>query len=173
MSADDSFAESFGDDRKQIVINEDILCRIEVLKSLQESFECKRCGECCKQQAIAFTEKDILIASRKVGLSPSKFIEKNDLVLINDPDELEYYQLIIGKIGVCPFYSDHACTIYDARPQVCRGFPFLTPKNVQNAFKMNNEITLGSNCKEAIAQLKGVSNDVGQQNDVRTKKPPE
>jgi Fe-S-cluster containining protein len=160
MSKDVPNVEYYCKLRKEPIINEDIICRIEVLKSLQGSFECRRCGECCKQESIAFTEKDILRASHKKSLSPSRFIEKYDLSLISNPGDLEFYRLTIGKIGVCPFYSDHECTIYDARPQVCRGFPFLTPENVQNAFKMNNMITLGSNCKAAIAQVERVLDNV-------------
>jgi Fe-S-cluster containining protein len=141
---------------KELGINEDILCRIDLLKSLQESFECRRCGECCKQESVAFTEKDILRVAHRKSLSPSQFIDKYDLSLINNSGDLIFYRLTIGKIGVCPFCSEHECTIYDARPEVCRGFPFLTPENVQNAFKMNNVIKLGGNCKAAIDQVKGV-----------------
>lgn len=155
MGSDGSFTKCTCEMGKELEINEDILCRIDLLKSLQESFECRRCGECCKQESIAFTEKDILRAAQKNNLSVSEFIEKYDLGLINNSGDLVFYRLTIGKIGVCPFCSDHKCTIYDARPQVCRGFPFLTPENVQNAFKMNNVIKLGGNCKAAIDQVKG------------------
>jgi Fe-S-cluster containining protein len=132
-------------------LNEEILCRIELLKTLQDSFQCKRCGECCKQEAIAFTENDVRNASQKMDLSPGEFIERYDLVL-NIAENFRYFQLSTGTAGICPFNLDHDCTIYDARPQVCRGFPFLTPKNVQNAFQMNNDILLGSICREAIDQ---------------------
>ncbi len=169
MSKDVPNAEYYGKLRNEPTINEDIICRIDALKSLQGSFECKRCGECCKQESVAFTEKDILRASHKKRLSPGRFIEKYGLSLISNPGELEFYRLTIGKIGVCPFYSDHECTIYDARPLVCRSFPFLTPENVQNAFKMNNKITLGGNCKAAIAQVEGVLNNVTKELDEKTK----
>ena len=69
---------------------------------------------------------------------------------------MEFYRLTIGEIGMCPFCSDHQCTIYEARPQVCRGFPFLTPENVQAAFEMNSEIHLGGYCKAAVVQVEKV-----------------
>ena len=69
---------------------------------------------------------------------------------------MEFYRLTIGNIGICPFYSDRHCTIYDARPQVCRGFPFLTPENVQAAFEMKNVIHLGGYCKAAVDQVEKV-----------------
>ena len=171
MGTDGSFTDNSYKMSKELGINEDILCRLDLLKSLQGSFECRRCVECCKQDSIAFTKKDILRAAHKKILSPSKFIKKYDLVLINNSGDIKFYRLPIGEIGICPFCSEQECTIYDARPQVCRGFPFLTPENVQNAFKMNNVIKLGGNCKAAIDQVKGVFN-VTKQMDEETKKSP-
>jgi len=168
MSSERSPLEHYDNVCKEPEISDDILCRIDLLKSLQESFVCRRCGECCKQEFIAFTEKDVLRASLKKSLSPREFIEKFELGLVNNPGFLEFYRLPSGKIGVCPFYSDQGCAIYDARPDVCRGFPFLTPENVHNAFKMNNVMKLGAQCKAAIDQVKG-SFYVARQVDEETK----
>ena len=153
MDTDDSHPEYRNETGKEPAINEDILRHIGLLGSLQETFECQRCGECCKQEYIAFTEKDLLMASDKKDLSPSEFVEKYHLSLIKSPGDMEFYRLTVGNAGICPFCFDHECSIYEARPQVCRGFPFLTPENVQNAFKMNNIIKLGRNCNTAIAQI--------------------
>jgi Fe-S-cluster containining protein len=152
MSIDDSYAHSNAIGREP-EINDDILSRIEQLKYLQRTFECRRCGECCKQESIAFTERDIERISDKLILAPQEFIQKYDLRTVNNPGELLFYQLHVGTRERCPFNSDRECTIYDARPQVCRGFPFLTPGNVENAFRLKNEIVLGSNCREAIDQM--------------------
>jgi Fe-S-cluster containining protein len=156
MSSDHSHPENSDEVVYEPEMNEEILCRIELLKTLQESFQCKRCGECCKQEAIAFTESDVKNASQKMELSPLEFIERYGPVPINIPDNLKYYQLSTGTDGMCPFNHDHECTIYDARPQVCRGFPFLTPKNVQNAFQMNDVILLGGICQAAIDQAERI-----------------
>jgi Fe-S-cluster containining protein len=153
-------------------VNDEILCRIDLLKSLQESFICKRCGDCCtKQESIAFTERDIKNVSNKKNLSPQEFIERYGLGLVSNPGNLEFYRLPTRTIGGCPFYSDKACSIYDSRPQVCRGFPFLTPENVQNAFEMNGVIVLGGVCNAAIDQVERVLKNSGKQPDVVTRKP--
>jgi Fe-S-cluster containining protein len=135
---------------EELRINEYVLGRLEQLKSLQGSFKCRCCGECCQQEAVAFTVEDVSRAANNENLSPKNFIEKHGLRLVNDPGSLEFYQLRIGSSGLCPFNSNHRCTIYDARPQVCRGFPFLTPENVQNAFRMSNKIVVSGKCKAAI-----------------------
>ena len=165
MSPNDSYGGHSSRTSKELGLNDDILCRIELLKSLQESFVCKLCGECCKQESIAFTEADIINVSQKKNLSSTEFIETYHLSSIKIPGDLEFYRLTIGELGVCPFCSDQRCTIYDARPQVCRGFPFLTPENVQNAFKMNNVIKLGSNCKTAIEQMERFYSKVPRTNE--------
>jgi Fe-S-cluster containining protein len=162
MGEGDSFSDDLAGTERRPDPSEEILCRIDLLKSLQASFVCRRCGECCKQEAIAFTEKDVLRASHKVQLSPIEFINRYELTLVNNPGFLEFYRLPSGKFGVCPFYSDHTCTIHDARPDVCRGFPFLTPENVHNAFKMNNVIKIGAQCKVALEQVKRIYSETIQ-----------
>jgi Fe-S-cluster containining protein len=156
MSEDDSNAPYSNGVFKDPEIDENILSQIEKLKYLQATFECRRCGECCKQVSIAFTERDIIRISDKLDLTSQEFVQKYDLGLVNNPGEMAFYKLDVGTREICPFNSDRECTIYDARPQVCRGFPFLTAANVQNAFTMKNEIVLGSNCKQAIDQMERV-----------------
>jgi Fe-S-cluster containining protein len=141
-------------------IDEGVLCRIDLLRSLQESFECRRCGECCRQKSIAFTESDVQRTSRRLNITPAEFKEKYDLILVDNPGDLAYYRLFTGDAEICPFNSDRSCTIYDARPQVCRGFPFLTPENVHNAFQMNNEISLCGKCISAAELVAGIFNNV-------------
>ncbi len=115
------------------------------------------------------TENDILQISRIKNLSIEMFIEQYDLRLKENPGNLDYYELPIAKNAVCPFYVEHSCTIYHARPQVCRGFPFLTSENVQNAFKMNDVIVLGGKCNAAIGHLDKFIGDVPKQMDGETR----
>jgi Fe-S-cluster containining protein len=150
MSPNDPSPAYSSDTNRELGINEYILDRIEQLKFLQRSFKCRCCGECCQQEAVAFTAADVSRAANNENLAPERFIEKHGLRLVNDPGSLEFYQLRIGSSGICPFNSNRRCAIYDARPQVCRGFPFLTPDNVNNAFRMKNEIVVSGKCKAAI-----------------------
>jgi Fe-S-cluster containining protein len=164
MNDDDPYARC-SDENRDLRINDDVLGRIEQLKYLQETFECRRCGECCRQESVAFTEKDIDRAAHGLNLPRLEFIERYGLCQANDPSELVFYRLPIGMRGICPFNSDRDCTIYEARPQVCRGFPFLTPGNVENAFNMKDEIVLGSNCRQAIEQMSRVFSDTALRTD--------
>ncbi|HEY3420795.1 MAG TPA: YkgJ family cysteine cluster protein [Methanomassiliicoccales archaeon] len=154
--SDDPWGDNHTKMSRELEINDDILCRIELLKSLQETFMCERCGECCRQESIAFTERDVQRASEKKNISPHEFIERYGLTLADHSVELVYYRLFTGTGEICPFNHDRDCTIYDARPQVCRGFPFLTPENVENAFHLNNEISLCGKCKAAISQAEKI-----------------
>jgi Fe-S-cluster containining protein len=149
-------AYSPGADR-ELGINEYVLSRIEQLRSLQGSFRCRCCGECCQQEAVAFTMADVSRAADYKDLTRERFVEEHGLILVNEPGGLQFYQLRIGGSGICPFNSNRRCTIYDARPQVCRGFPFLTPENVQNAFRMSNEVVVSGKCKAAMELVRTVS----------------
>jgi Fe-S-cluster containining protein len=154
MRSNDSIEARTGKPNFELKVNDDILCRIQLLRSLQESFVCRRCGECCKRhEAIAFTEKDILRASLEKKISPEDFRKRFGLTPVHDPGNLDYYHLPIRKGAACPFLSDRTCSIYAVRPNVCRGFPFLTSENIANAFKMQDVIALGDKCQAAIVHL--------------------
>jgi Fe-S-cluster containining protein len=169
MRPNDSIETQSGKSNVDLKINDDILCRIELLRSLQESFVCRRCGECCKRhEAIAFTENDILQVSQQKNISPQDFREQFGLIPVHNPGNLDYYHLPIEKGAACPFYSDRACSIYDARPKVCRGFPFLTSENIENAFKMRDVIALGDKCQAAIVHLEKVVKDLSNLTVIRS-----
>ncbi|MFX1451845.1 MAG: YkgJ family cysteine cluster protein [Promethearchaeota archaeon] len=108
------------------------------------NFECQRCGKCCSLYCIPCTDKDIHRILDFLKLTPeraSDFIElvepeddildsyadvpkilvediiSENLVLVIKSDAVEQY---------CYFYDDDKkCTIYPARPLVCRFFPFV------------------------------------------------
>src|SRR3989344_5892997 len=97
-----------------------------------QKFECTRCGKCCpslpdvtsfgmvvfgfeakKLKQIA-KERDILL-----DLQPS-------LALSDDKSKQELVILQKFNHHDCPFYKDHACTIYEDRPILCHAFPIIT-----------------------------------------------
>ena len=113
-------------------------------KGTKYNFECQRCGKCCSLYCIPCTDKDIHRILEFLKLPPERacdFIElvepeddildsyadvpkilvediiSENLVLVIKSDAIEQY---------CYFYDDEKkCTIYPARPLVCRFFPFV------------------------------------------------
>lgn len=95
-------------------------------KSLPVFYSCARCpAYCCSYPRIEVTPGDIRRLAKHFGVSTAtarrryttKGYEKGEIVLKHQPDDL------YGS--VCQFLDpqERSCTVYKARPQVCRGFP--------------------------------------------------
>ncbi|MBT8041835.1 MAG: YkgJ family cysteine cluster protein [Pontiella sp.] len=84
-------------------------------------FQCSGCGECCRWTgSVLLTDADIPKMAAHMGLSEQEFIDRHtrlapnrrQLALLDQPD------------GSCAFLAGNRCTIYAARPEQCRTFPF-------------------------------------------------
>ncbi|MCX8182957.1 MAG: YkgJ family cysteine cluster protein [Crenarchaeota archaeon] len=89
-------------------------------------FKCTRCGRCCIEDAkrgrrIVLTVRDALEILDATGISLTEFSEENNS---------EAYPYVIRLVnGRCFFLeSDRKCRIYQARPLVCRFYPFMMQK---------------------------------------------
>jgi len=117
-------------------------------------FKCRRCGACCRGQrweALLLTEGDVKRLSKALGYSSmSEFLDK-ECVHAEVTEPKEVYPLIgkqplkatyagfylkrfegenketVLKPHACRFVTeDNLCSIYQARPVVCRKFPYTT-----------------------------------------------
>lgn len=86
-----------------------------------EGFKCTGCGACCRWEgSVLLTDDDIMRMAVRLGLSEQEFIDQHtrlapnriQLALIDEPD------------GSCSMLTENRCSIYEARPQQCRSFPF-------------------------------------------------
>ena len=88
-------------------------------------YDCKKCpGYCCSYPLIALTRRDIDRLAKHLGLSPEecerRFTRPSDghkRVMRRKKD------VHFGRI--CRFFDtkNRRCTIYEARPAICREFP--------------------------------------------------
>lgn len=88
-------------------------------------YDCKKCpGHCCSYPLIVLAKRDVERLARHFGLAfataRKKFTRESDgrkYVMRRKPD------VHFGRI--CRFFDTkkRCCTIYDARPGVCREFP--------------------------------------------------
>ncbi len=79
--------------------------------------DCTRCANCCKTMPPALSDADVDRIAGHLGMTREAFIET---YLLPNREEGGYDM----KELPCPFLGeDDRCTIYDARPDVCRRFP--------------------------------------------------
>ena len=117
-------------------------------------FKCRRCGACCRGQrweALLLTPGDVKRLSKALNYSSmSEFLDK-ECVFAEVTEPKEVYPLIgrppikatyagfylkrfegeneetVLKPHACRFVTeDNLCSIYEARPVVCRKFPYTT-----------------------------------------------
>jgi Fe-S-cluster containining protein len=89
---------------------------------LLKKFECTGCGDCCRWSgSVLLTDRDIARLAKELGLSQQEFINRHtrlapnrtQLALIDNPDES------------CSFLDGNRCSVYEARPEQCRSFPYV------------------------------------------------
>ncbi len=77
--------------------------------------DCGKCGLCCKLPSIGVNEADCARLARRLEISRATFARK--YVSVYEGEE--------GITGPCPFLKELRCTVYEDRPDACRGFPYL------------------------------------------------
>lgn len=90
-------------------------------------FKCTQCGKCCTGAPgyVWVSDAEIVQMAAKIGLSIDDFCAK-------------YIRIVLGKKSLkehpvsydCLFLKDKKCTLYEARPQQCRQFPWW-PHNLE------------------------------------------
>lgn len=81
-------------------------------------FACTRCLRCCLEPGyVFFSPRDRRTAARHLGIGADAFRERFG----GDDDGTE---IRVTRRRRCPFLGETGCTIYPARPEQCRTFPF-------------------------------------------------
>lgn len=99
-------------------------------------FRCTGCGNCCRDPLLPITDRDLRRLVQHTGVTPSRLVRwcsKAEIDLDDEPEN--FVHLPAGKRVMtlrhsrsgCVFLgADQHCTVYSARPQGCRVFPFDT-----------------------------------------------
>jgi len=81
-------------------------------------FDCTTCGRCCCELSIPITPIDVRRLAVRLGLTDEQMAQK----FFDVQKE--------GGKKTCPFLDKTSCSIYHARPAVCRQFPYLDTENL-------------------------------------------
>jgi len=110
-------------------------------------FRCHHCGHCCTDVVCLPTPWDVVRIVRETGANPYDFLEfirPGEITEVEDDDptwldvdgERFLMALKRGKKG-CHFLDKKTrhCTIYDARPILCRLYPFKLLEDAEERFE--------------------------------------
>lgn len=91
-----------------------------IAEEVEGQIDCTVCANCCKVATVQLSERDVERLARHLRIPPARFLadytaESQDegRVLKRDPD------------SGCIFLNGRDCTVYEARPDICRRFPHL------------------------------------------------
>ena len=96
---------------------------------LKSRFDCSKCpGYCCSHPRIEVTDSDIKRLARHLDLSVANTRQRFTYHFkTKDADEqiLRHHKDHVYK-SVCRFFDrdERRCTVYEARPAVCRKYPY-------------------------------------------------
>ena len=90
-------------------------------KDVLAAFKCTGCGECCRWTgSVLLTDGDISRLASQLEIPEQAFIENHTRLA---PNRIQL-ALLDHEDGSCAFLKDNRCTVYEARPEQCRSFPF-------------------------------------------------
>ena len=90
-------------------------------KEILKQFRCAGCGECCRWTgSVLLTDADFPKLAERLGVSEQEFIDMHTRLSPNR----QQLALLDQADGSCAFLVGDRCSIYEARPEQCRTFPF-------------------------------------------------
>jgi Fe-S-cluster containining protein len=118
-------------------------------KSSKFSFECKKCGSCCRNNVTRLFPWDVIRLCTKLKIHTSLFLEKY-CNMTRDPETRMPIPLLKTD-NACRFLKDK-CTVYEARPFICRMCPIgLSYKAVAKKYCYPINDCKGSDSKKEMA----------------------
>ncbi len=87
--------------------------------------DCRTCGNCCKVMSPELAKKDVRRLAEVLLLPEDELIRE---YLQPGEDKGTY----VSRQVPCPFLQDKLCTVYEARPDVCRSFPNLHKRDFRS-----------------------------------------
>ena len=107
---------------------------METDRAVWQEIDCTSCANCCKKMTPTFTPKDIKRAATFLHMSPGDFKAK---WLVKEKKDKDW----INRQQPCQFLdlTTNLCTIYEARPDDCAGFPHLAKQKVKDYIHIHRQ----------------------------------
>jgi len=102
-----------------------------IAEGIQEQIDCTQCANCCRVATVKLSERDVERLARHFSMPGPDFLaqytseSEDEGVILRRTDE-----------AGCVFLDGNACTVYEARPDICQRFPHLVRGNGSIASRM-------------------------------------
>lgn len=88
-------------------------------EQVQDSIDCKACGECCRVTEVQLAERDVEHLAKFLRIKQKDFLDQ--YTALSEDGELILRRTEKG----CVFLDGNECSVYEARPGNCERFPHL------------------------------------------------
>jgi uncharacterized protein len=127
-----------------------------VAERIEEQIDCRACANCCRVASVKLSERDTERLTQYLRISPARFraqytIESEDQGLI----------LCRSEQTGCVFLDGTACSVYEARPDICRRFPHLVRGTGSIASRMWQFIDRACYCPIVYNALEAFKQETG------------
>lgn len=87
-------------------------------REAQAQIECTSCAACCRDNFIPVNDEEVERLAKRLEITPDDFRARYVQPKTNEHDT-----------GIdaqpCPFLQDSLCSVYEDRPEVCQGYPYI------------------------------------------------
>jgi uncharacterized protein len=122
----------------------------ELGREAESQIDCRDCGACCRDNAIPVNDEEIARLARGLNVTPAEVREK---WIAHDEEEGDHIDA-----RPCPFLSGNSCSVYEQRPDCCRGYPYL---GGEIAPRMMGIIERAGSCPIVYEMLERLKDGVG------------
>ena len=91
-----------------------------IAENIEEQIDCTVCANCCRVATVKISERDVARLSRYLRIAPAAFRAG-----YTTESDTEGAILRRDAQAGCVFLEGTACTVYEARPDICQRFPHL------------------------------------------------
>lgn len=89
---------------------------------IQKHVDCTKCANCCRAGVVAVSQADIEAMARHLEVPAEEAVHRYTTAAGDDSGA----RVLRSTRDGCVFLRGNRCTIYAARPKVCRDFPHVT-----------------------------------------------
>jgi len=89
-----------------------------IAEDIEDAIDCTVCANCCREATVKLQERDVEHLSKFLRLSQSRFLSEYT-------EQAEEGLVLKRNEGGCVFLDGNLCSVYEARPSTCVGFPHL------------------------------------------------
>lgn len=86
-------------------------------RQAEAEMDCTTCGACCRDNCVPVSDDEKARLAARAGMAPDAFETRH---MTRDDD---------GELAIdarpCPFLDDTVCSVYEDRPDACRGYPYI------------------------------------------------